>query len=104
MNHAEARMFGNPRGADARHRHAGRVGIDVSMRYPVRIIVLTFREGCLCTPIQEGLICVIYEPIFRVLQYWPGLPPYRSRRAAAAPSRPRAVPAGRAAGRRADGR
>ena len=25
------------------------------MHYPPRIIVLTFREGCLCTPIQEGL-------------------------------------------------
>src|SRR5271170_4892221 len=97
MNHAEARMFDNPRGADARHRHAGRVGIDVSMHYPVRIIVLTFPEGCLCTPIQEGLICVVYELISHVLRYWPGLPRYRLRRAAAAPSRPRPVPAARSA-------
>src|SRR5580692_2360237 len=44
-----------PCGADARHRHAGGAAIDASMHYPLRIIVLTFREGCLCTPIQEGL-------------------------------------------------
>ena len=45
--------------------------------------------------IQEGLICVVCEPISHVLRYWPGLP--RLRRAAAAPSRPRPVPAGRSA-------
>jgi hypothetical protein len=57
--------------------------IVASTPYRSRIIVLTFREGCLCTPIQEGLICVVCEPISHVLRYWPALPRYRLRRAAA---------------------
>jgi hypothetical protein len=63
INHAEASTV-----LAAPVRGIGRAGIDVSTHYRPRIIVLTFHEGCLCTPIQEGLKCVVYEPIFHVLR------------------------------------